>query len=62
MSRDQADRAFTNQYMQGDIDEIVDLIALEALEANGLWARYDRLTFLLCRLIPAPVWFCMYGI
>ena len=35
-SRDQADRAFTNQYMQGDIDEIVDLIALEALEANGL--------------------------
>jgi hypothetical protein len=32
-SRDQADRAFTNQYMRGDIDEIVDLIALNALEA-----------------------------
>lgn len=31
-SHDQADRAFTNQYMRGDIDEIVDLIALEALE------------------------------
>ena len=31
-SRDQADRAFTNQYMQGDIDKIVDLDALEAAE------------------------------
>ena len=31
-SCDQADRAFTNQYMQGDIDEIVDLDALEAAE------------------------------
>jgi hypothetical protein len=31
-SRDQADRAFINQYMRGDIDEIVDLIALDTLE------------------------------
>ena len=31
-SCDQADRAFTNQYMQGDIDKIVDLAALEAAE------------------------------
>jgi hypothetical protein len=34
-SRDQADRAFTNQYMRGDIDEIVDLIALNTLEAEA---------------------------
>ena len=33
-SRDQADQAFTNQYMKGDIDEVVDLIALEASEVH----------------------------
>jgi len=32
-SRNQADRAFTKQYMQGDIDEIVNLDALEAFRA-----------------------------
>ena len=37
-SCEQADCAFTNQYMQGHIDEIVDLIALEALEATKQWA------------------------
>jgi hypothetical protein len=35
-SHDQADHAFTNQYMRGDIDEIVDLNALDALEAANL--------------------------
>ena len=44
-SRDQADRAFANQYKRGDIDEIVDLIALEALEANGTWACYDLILY-----------------
>ncbi|KAF8221174.1 hypothetical protein L208DRAFT_1382350 [Tricholoma matsutake] len=35
-SRDQADQAFTKQYMHGDIDEIVDLDALDAFEALQL--------------------------
>ena len=32
-SHDQADHTFTNQYMCGDVDEIVNLNALDAFEA-----------------------------
>lgn len=35
-SCDQADQAFMKQYMRGDIDEIVDLDALDTFEALQL--------------------------
>ena len=46
-SRDQVDRAFTNRYMKGDIDEVVDLIALEASEVHEAireWAQLVMIT------------------